>query len=187
VCALLQVCKTFNNCITTSATVKLHFELLAASLSAPIKVRKSTSASGLLSTLREHQTRFRNLTPSKSYSVDLESDEGRLYEYLEGVLLRGNGLPANRTSRLPSGTTLYDFTASSEWETVEEGEETLSQSAGQSGQQTFVSNTEQPEVVLSSHEDAREEYHRRKWASPFEVKDITMDPGQDLFVAAQQV
>ena len=38
-------------------------------------------------------TRFRNITPSSDYIVELEADEGRLYEYLEGVLLRGSGIP----------------------------------------------------------------------------------------------
>lgn len=168
--------------------MKLHFELLSASLSAPAKVRKSTSAAGLLSTLRERQTRFRNFTPSASYSVDLDTDEGRLYEYLEGVLLRGNGLAATRSSRLPSGTTLYDLTTSSEWETLEESEEDLGQSRrATSVQRSVGSRDDQPELVVSTEQDAMEQYQRRRWASDFEVKDITMDPGQDLFVAAEQV
>lgn len=154
-----------------------------------MNVRKSTSAKALLSTLRERQTRFRNLTPSRSYHVDLEPDEGRLYEYLEGTLLRGNGLAANRSpfaNRLPSGTTLYDFTGSGEWETYGQSEIDLDEDTpGLEQRMDEDSNEVQPEVVRATETDATELYQKRKWASPFEVKDITMDPGQDLFVAAQ--
>ncbi len=178
-----QVCKYFNSILTASPVLLLHFELQGANLSAPLKVRKSTSAKALLGTLRERQTRFRNLAPSRSYNVDLEPDEGRLYEYLEGVLLRGNGLRATRTPRpLPSGTTLYDFTQSGEWETLDETDVPYS-----SGGLASVETETDPEVIESTEDDAREEYLKRKWASPFEVKDITMDPGQDLFVAAEMV
>lgn len=74
-------------------------------------------------------TRFRNISPSSSYLVELEADEGRLYEYLEGVLLRGSGIPqrsqAGRRSStpLPSAVTVYDLTVEKEWETIEVGNE----------------------------------------------------------------
>lgn len=74
-------------------------------------------------------TRFRNITPSSDYIVELEADEGRLYEYLEGVLLRGSGIPpgpqAIRTTAtpLPSAVTVYDLTVEKEWETIEVSKE----------------------------------------------------------------
>lgn len=91
----------------------------------PPSVLASTPASTLLSTLRERVTRFRNISPSSTYIVELEADEGRLYEYLEGVLLRGSGIPQRpQTGRrsatpLPSAVTVYDLTVEKEWETIE--------------------------------------------------------------------
>lgn len=180
-------------------TLQLHFDLRAASLSAPSHVREQTTASTLLNTLRERQRRFRTFDPSLTYRVSLDKDEGRLYEYLEGVLAHGNGLPhiedemddgmddalaflLGRRRRLPTGATIYDLHGSAgDWESVHGDDETEA-AAGVNGEDT----EEVEEIRYDEDEDNDIEYFaKRRWNSGEPLKDFAMDPGQDLFVAAE--
>lgn len=182
------MCKTFNS-LLSQVPLQLHFELRAASLSAPSHVREQTAASSLLNTLRERQKRFRNFDPSLTYRVSLDKDEGRLYEYLEGVLAHGNGLPniedemddgmddalaflLGRRRRQPTGATIYDLHGSSgDWESV---------------QGDVEEEGEVEEIRYDEDEDNDIEYFaKRRWNSGEPLKDFAMDPGQDLFVAAE--
>jgi hypothetical protein len=67
--------------------------------------------STLLSTLRERLTRFRNFTPKVSNTLEFEEPEGRLYEYLEGILMRGVG-----GRDLPREIAFYDLRKIGDWE-----------------------------------------------------------------------
>lgn len=120
----------------------------------------------MLSTLRERVTRFRNITPSSNYIVELEADEGRLYEYLEGVLLRGSGIPpgpqASRTTAtpLPSAVTVYDLTVEKDWETIEVSKE------GE-GLPLQEDEEEEVEIIEESAPSSSRTVKRRKVTSAF--------------------
>ena len=111
-------------------------------------------------------TRFRNITPSSNYIVELEADEGRLYEYLEGVLLRGSGIPpapqALRTAGtpLPSAVTVYDLTVEKEWETIEVSKE---------GEASLLQEDEEDEVEITEESEPSSSrlFKRRKVISAF--------------------
>lgn len=234
---LPQINRAFNNFITTNTALLLHATLHKYALQIPPSVLASTSAATLLSTLRERVTRFRTISPASSYLVDLEADEGRLYEYLEGVLLRGSGIPQRAPGRrgatpLPSAVTVYDLTVEKEWETIEvsneagplqeeEEEEVVEESAPSSSRTvkrrkttssfpprtstshppTYDDDESEEEIILAEGDDP-ESYIKRKWfPNPQEfapppasasgrergnvIKDIAMDPGNDLFVVAR--
>ena len=76
------------------------------------------STAQLLNTLRERLTRFRNIAPKSQHRVKFEEKEGNLYEYLEGVLLRGvsrgltTGLSSNQVA-------IYDLRQLNDWEDIE--------------------------------------------------------------------
>jgi hypothetical protein len=133
-------------------------------LQIPPAVLASTPAATLLSILRERVTRFRNISPSSSYIVELEADEGRLYEYLEGVLLRGSGIPqrpqAGRRSStpLPSAVTVYDLTVEKEWETIEVSNE---------AEALLQEDEEDVEIVEESAPSSSRTVKRRKITSAF--------------------
>jgi hypothetical protein len=236
---LLQINRAFNNFITTNTALLLHATLHKYALQIPPSVLASTPAATLLSTLRERVTRFRTLSPASSYLVDLEADEGRLYEYLEGVLLRGSGIPQRAPGRrgatpLPSAVTVYDLTVEKEWETIEvsneagpleeeeeeEEVEIVEESAPSSSRTVkrrkttsaftpratsqppaYADDESEEEIILAEGDDP-ESYIKRKWfPNPQEfapppasasgrergnvIKDIAMDPGNDLFVVAR--
>lgn len=141
----------------------LHATLHKCALQIPPSVLASTPAATLLSTLRERVTRFRNISPSSSYIVELEVDEGRLYEYLEGVLLRGSGIPqrpqAGRRSStpLPSAVTVYDLTVEKEWETIEVSNEA----------EILPQDEEDIEIIEESAPSSSRTVKRRKITSAF--------------------
>lgn len=164
----------------------LHQELEAAALIVPPSIFHKTPVRSLLSTLRERQTRFRNLAPAKEFNVQLDRDEWRLYEYLEGKLIRGNGYNPSRQRGLPSGATLYDLTVSSEWETVDPITRSYTFEEAKQMEEDGSDDGEEEEVIIvGNHMDDTAEYKKQRWQAGFEVKDFTMDPGQDLFVVAE--
>jgi hypothetical protein len=165
----------------------LYQELESTSQTIPASIRQSNTAASLLSIVRERQSGFRTIAPSRTFRVDLDRDEGRLYEYIEGTLLRGNGRYAS-TSRLPLGATLYDLTASSEWETIDAYTPSYSLSESRCLEDAELDHDEEEEVVIIPEgSDDKEQYKRRRWQADFEVKDFTVDPGQDLCIAAEIV
>jgi hypothetical protein len=121
-------------------------------------------------------TRFRNITPSSNYVVELEADEGRLYEYLEGVLLRGSGIPpgpqAFRTTAtpLPSAATVYDLTVEKEWETIEVSKDDAAL--------PLEEEEEEVEIIEESAPSSSRTVKRRKVTSAFSTARSTVTDDQ---------
>ena len=113
--------------MTMSTQINLRQTLLASSMRLnpeAIAVRPGqphqvpiTSAT-MLSTLRERLTRFQNLKPKETTSMQLAEGEGRLYEYLEGVLLRSVA-DAHTRSRVMAA---YDLRTMDDWEDIEDAD-----------------------------------------------------------------
>jgi hypothetical protein len=120
--------------MTASAQINLHHTLMATSMRLnPAAINAIpdmphqmplTSAS-MLATLRERLTRFNNLQPKEASAIQLNESEGRLYEYLEGVLLRSVASALER-SRVMA---VYDLRTVDDWEDVEEKAEAASAAA----------------------------------------------------------
>ncbi|KAJ9112610.1 hypothetical protein QFC19_000630 [Naganishia cerealis] len=243
-CRLIN--RAFNTFITTDTSLVLSMALDSSGLQVPPSVLASTPAVTILSVLRERLTRFRNIAPASTFLVELEADEGRLYEYLEGVLLRGSGIPGGRLGAglrtpLPSAITVYDLTVEREWETIDvhtardstqnftsewvgdDGDDDdVSPAAGQNSTGEWIDsgptmkrrrvastqpNDSDDEEIVIAHGDDVESYTKRKWFPDTDefptrvragsdggrraarqdssIKDIAMDPGNDLFVVAR--
>lgn len=195
-----RVCKTFHRILTENAVLILHFELLAASLAAPLTSRTSKSAAALVKLLASRQARFQKFAPDSSFRVKLESDEGRLYEYLEGYLIRGNGLKPlsqqqmiqrlmlglNPEALIPHGATIYDLTGGDgEWEDEAETSEDAAARDQEDGPTAYLEEEAEEEMIVRDDGDDVEMYKKKRWESEFAVKDVAMDPGQDLFVVAE--
>jgi hypothetical protein len=87
---------------------------------------------------------------------------------------------------LPHGVTLYDFKTASEWETIDSHPPTYSLAEAKRLEREPAVEEEEEEIVyVNEGEDDKDNYQRRKWTADFQIKDFTMDPGQNLFVAAQ--
>jgi len=171
--------------VTTNVQLLLYQELESSSQVIPASILQSNTAASLLSLVRERQSGFRTIAPSRTFRVDLDPDERRLYEYIEGTLLRGNGRYAS-SSRLPAGATLYDLTASSEWETIDAYTPSFGLSEIKEYEEECRDQDEEEEVVIIAEgSDDKEHYKRRRWEANFELKDFTIDPGQDLCIAAE--
>lgn len=117
------------------------------------------TSGALLSKLRERLTRFRNLTPSSTSHIHLGENESRLYEYLEGVLLRS--VSVRRSTQLA----VYDLRKETEWE------DTADTIAGDE------------EAIEDADLDAMEV--RTVLTFPFNISEMAVDPGQDLLVIAE--
>lgn len=181
----LQVSRYFYELVTTNVQLLLHQELEATGQVIPTSVRESNTAASLLSTIRERQSGFRTIAPSKTYRVDLDHNERRLYEFLEGTLVRGSGSFFS-SNGLPSGASVYDFTASSEWETIDAYTPSYSLAENAAREAREQSQDEEEEVVVIGEDsDDKEQYILRRWKAGFEMKDFTIDPGQNLFVIGE--
>jgi hypothetical protein len=171
--------------VTTSVQLLLHQELEATAQVVPPSIRRSDAAASLLSTIRERQSGFRTIAPSKTFRVDLDKHERRLYEYLEGTMVRGSGSAFSATG-LPSGASVYDFTTSSEWETIDAYTPSYSLSENKEIEANAEQQDEEEEVVeIGEDSDDKEHYVRRHFDGNFEMKDFTIDPGQNLFAIGE--
>ena len=185
----LQLCKDLNTFLIGSSPINLHLTLQQnslllnpAALLAPSNpdLKPPTSAS-LLSTLRERLTKFRNFTPKATNSVEFKEAEGNLYEYLEGVLVRGVE-PWLRGGRMVNDkVAVYDLRKLSEWE-----DEEVIDSDGGAGSVTGsgTPNADEEEVVDTTESEVGEEM-RTLHKFNFEIAEIAVDPGQDLLVIVE--
>lgn len=164
--------------MTASSAIALRHTLLANSLrlnpyalqarpDMPHQIPKSSVQ--LLAQLRERLTRFQNLSPAAEKEVQFREAEGRLYEYLEGVLLRSpvdfsmRGLHSTYSRDLA----VYDFRKPDEWE-----EMTVDGSVHDGDVDEVVDETD-----TSDHDSIR---HQHKEA--FVIHELAVDPGQDLLL-----
>jgi hypothetical protein len=144
--------------------------------------RHAPSSAELLSTLRDKLDRWASFRPRSEASYELKEPEGRLYEYLEGILLRGVG---DRTS-LPREVAVYDLSKVEEWENIGSEEE-------QEGEEHVAGAGTRPETTQETPEDAedvREEDHealdvRTSKKFSFQVAEFALDRGLDLLVLVE--
>ena len=109
--------------------------------------------------------------------LEFSEPEGRLYEYLEGTLLRGVGGPR----LLPHELAVYDLDKLGEWEDIP------TPTAGTSASPVSPSRdrmaTEDPEEVDEGNETQGEV--RRVKRFNFEIAEFAVDPGSDLLVLVE--
>ena len=126
----------------------------------------------MLTTLRERLSRFRNFRPRECSDVEFIEPNGRLYEFLEGVLLRAGGADLGRMSR---EMTVYDFRKISDWEDESvEGRATLGDRE--------ISEDEEPEETTESEAGKGICTIKR---TEFEIAELAVDPGADLLVLVE--
>ena len=153
------------------------------------------SPAQLLEMLQKRLDRMGRFEPRKSTIVRLKEDEGRLYEYIEGILLRGTG-GGNGNLSLPQEMAAYDLRKLGDWEDEVDGEE------GKGGDLVDVGNASGTEPDASAGpgeiaEDAAGEQEeivdeedlaytlRTTKKFGFEIAEFAVDPGQDLLVVVQ--
>ncbi|ODN95277.1 hypothetical protein L198_04668 [Cryptococcus wingfieldii CBS 7118] len=180
-----RVCSQINDFLSGNASMKLQNLLQTASLHLnPNALKPNTSnphlvppsRAFLLDQLRERLTRFRTFEHKEPETVKFEEREGRLYEFLEGILMRSIPPPdANPWTRaIGREMGVYEFDKMREWEDVKDGDEQDDSSVVESD-------------VVDVEEQEEYGQFRRVTKLDFDMLDFTFDPGQDLFVAAQFV
>ncbi|WWC92861.1 uncharacterized protein L201_007822 [Kwoniella dendrophila CBS 6074] len=125
-----RVCKRLNELLTTSIPISLSYTLKCNSLILnPFSILPNSanpnhipaSKAMLLNTIRERLTRFKNFKYKSKNQITFKESEGRLYEYLEGVLLRNippNPLMGSR--EIGKEVAVYELSKSNDWEDVKE-------------------------------------------------------------------
>ena len=148
----------------------------------------------MLSTLRERVTRFRNFNPRQTTPIEFAEPEANLYEYLEGVLLRGvtrRNARLTRTLR-PTEVAVYDIRKLSEWEDepVDKGVNSRSGDGDENGARGGIVGNEdgegeEIEKVEETTESEAGEALRTSKKFDFEVAEFAVDPGMDLLVLVE--
>lgn len=174
--------------MTTNANLQLHYTLQCHSLTLNPNVFVASpninlippAPAKLLADLRERITRFHNFTPKSRQTIPFGEPEGRLYEFLEGVLLRGvapTGSGAAATRVLPREVAVYDLRRVNEWEDI--STETGTDAAGEPSGQAVE------DAMEAEDEEEVEDPVRAVKPYDFEVAEFAVDPGQDLLVVAE--
>ncbi|WVF68505.1 hypothetical protein IAT40_003272 [Kwoniella sp. CBS 6097] len=189
-----RVCKRLSELLSTSAPINLHHTLQLSFLRlnphalSPVRTNPNhvpPSKAYLLNLLRERLTRFKNLTPKNSTRINFQEREGRLYEYLEGVLLRNVPQPS-LTREAGRELAIYDLEKMGEWEDVQESPESKNASMSQANfwnKEGDKNNNDDEEEVVEEEELVND--IRRTHTFDFNMQDFAVDPGQDLFVLAE--
>ncbi|WRT69747.1 uncharacterized protein IL334_006738 [Kwoniella shivajii] len=208
-----RVCTRLNDLLNTSIPISLHYTLLCSSLRLnPNSIKPSRdnpnhippSKALLLSTLRERLTRFRNFQPKPSAShqnqIKFQESEGRLYEYLEGVLLR-NVPPFEGSREIGKQVAVYELSKRDDWEDLpststnnadrssfdndkQEGDLSSDQME-EKRKKKDDEGEEEEEIIVGEREDELINDIRRTNQFDFDMQDFAVDPGQDLFVVAE--
>ncbi|WVW86867.1 hypothetical protein I302_108922 [Kwoniella bestiolae CBS 10118] len=193
-----RVCKRLNDLCSSSIPISLSYTLQCNSLrlnpNALLPQPSNTnhippSRAVLLSSLRERMTRFRNFQPrSTSNSVKFQESEGRLYEYLEGVLLRN--VPPERFGGLREigrEVAVYELSKGDDWEDVKDSNSTSLLEGTKTGAEGTREGreSEEEEEVEEYGEDQLVNDIRKTHRFDFDMQDFAVDPGQDLFVVAE--
>ena len=204
-----QVCKQVHAHITETPSIALKLLLEAshlrlnpnALLPVPNKpLLLPPSPAQLLETLRERLDRMSSFDPRKKTLIRLMEKDGRLYEYLEGILLRGASGPIHQ---LPMEMAVYDIRKLGDWEDeVEEdnqrdavdSEERTGESKPKYDRQThdWTQSAEDGDATVTETVEVVEEKElaetlRATKRFGFEIAEFAVDPGQDLLVVVQIV
>ena len=161
--------------LTTNSVISLHHLLLCNALRLNPAVDQTSlnslhaplSSAHLLATLRERLTRFRNFIPRQQSSLETESG-GALYEYLEGILLRGRGMGRDSSRELA----VYDVRKLGEWEDTPLEE-------------TFGTGSNASEEIEETTESEAAKGLRTTKRFDFEISEFAVDPGADLLVLVE--
>ena len=184
-----QLCTRLHDFPIHNSVISLHHLLQCNSLRLnPSALKPSsdpnqipTSTAELLATLRERLTRFRNFKPKQSFEVELEESDGRLYEFLEGVLLRGVG----ERRILPRELAVYDLRRLGDWVDIateaDQGDNTHEQMEG--GMEDGAGVHGEAEVEDTQSEAGKPVRITRKFG--FEIAEFAVDPGADLLVLVE--
>lgn len=181
----------------TDAKLQLHYTLQCQSLTLNHNVFVPSSninlvppaPARLLNELRERITRFHNFTPKSRQTIPFAEPEGRLYEFLEGILLRGVSPGGARGSRaLPRDVAVYDLRRLGDWEDIPsvDGQGEESGAGAQAGSQSRPMEEDEDEdgsVVEGDTVDGETVRTVKKF--DFEVAEFAVDPGQDLLVVVE--
>lgn len=136
------------------------------------------SKAQLLDTLRERLTRFRSFSPKSEETVKFQEYEGRLYEFLEGVLVRSVPIPYSR--QIGNEIGVYEFGKMGEWEDVKN-----KLGDGRDGGGKDRDEDDAMDEIIDIEEDEEFGNIRRTHKFGFQMLDFAFDPGQDLFVVAE--
>ncbi|OWZ53012.1 hypothetical protein C368_04577 [Cryptococcus neoformans 125.91] len=182
-----RVCSQINNFLSGNASMKLRNLLQTSSLILnsnallPDAVNSHLvppSKAQLLDTLRERLTRFRTFSPKSEETVKFQEYEGRLYEFLEGVLVRSVPIPYSR--QIGNEIGVYEFGKMGEWEDVKN-----KLGDGRDGGGKDRDEDDAMDEVIDIEEDEEFGNIRRTHKFGFQMLDFAFDPGQDLFVVAE--
>jgi len=125
----------------------------------------------MLATVRERLTRFRNFVSKSTNEIEFRENEGNLYEYLEGLLIRGVN-PVVVGNRLVSKElAVYDLRKLAEWEDDPDA--------------PVDENVEPEEDVEETTESEAGQDIRTAKRFNFEISEFAVDPGQDLLVIVE--
>lgn len=190
-----QLCKRIHESLSSSSPIQLHHALMCNSLTLnPLALAPPSNAhapvatsASVLSVLRERITRLRHFRPKTTNEIPFEEAEGRLYEYLEGILLRGIS-PTRRS--LPREMAVYDLRKVSEWEDMADAESSIPGGSvnGNEGIHAREEDIEDGTVIINGDLDEDEEEDekvRRTHRFDFELSEFAVDPGQDLLVVTE--
>lgn len=179
-----QLCRDLNEFLTTNTAISLHHILLSNSLRInphALSISDNTnvappSKAELLETLRKRLERFRHGRPRQVAHVDFKEVEGNLYEYLEGVLLRGISPVQVGSRSVAQELAIYDLRQLSEWEDADV--ETV-----RPGSPDAVED-DLEDVEETTESEAGREIRRSKRFG-FDICEFAVDPGQDLLVVVE--
>ncbi|WVR08002.1 hypothetical protein IAU60_005046 [Kwoniella sp. DSM 27419] len=179
-----RVCKRLTTMLTTSAPISLHHTLQLNSLHlnphalSPVQSNPNQippSKAYLLKLVSDRLKRFHRFKERNKTRIDFQESEGRLYEYLEGILLRN--VPVRGQREAGREVAVYDLAKMGEWEDVEDQSPATDQEA-----ETETADMEDGRVV---EETELVNDLRRTYKFDFNMADFAVDPGQDLFVLAE--
>jgi hypothetical protein len=134
------------------------------------------SPAQLLETLQRRLDGFDKFQWRKKSTIHLKEAESRLYEYLEGILLRGTG--GLRT--LGGEMAVYDLRKLGDWEDEEVEED---EQPGVQGDAIVVEGQAEEEEVVDEGDLADTLRVTKKFG--FDIAEFAVDPGQDLLVIVQ--
>ncbi|ORX37649.1 hypothetical protein BD324DRAFT_579245 [Kockovaella imperatae] len=193
-----RINKYLNTLLSENSTISLHYTLMCNNLllnsdalrpSIKYPNYAPSSSAQLLSTLRERLTRLRNFTPKSETDFSLVEPEGRLYEYLEGHLVRSTA----GERALSGNIAFYDLNKLDDWEDVEEVEveemvQTSPSTSRREGREqpiTAEASEDSTPLLMDDPEKELGENIRRLKDFGFDVAEFAIDPGQDLLVLVE--
>ena len=179
--------KVIRDLLTTDAQLRLHQLLQSHSLQLnpnallpnPERNIPPPTSVELLSDLEGRLRRFEAFDFKREQSLKIQEEHSGLYEYLEGVLLKGVGRPADApfTESIATGLAVYDFRKLDDWEDLDD--------EGSGGEGDQMETVEEEEIMEETTESEVGRSIRTYKRFPFNISEFAVDPGQDLLVVVE--